>query len=210
VCFTGAVPALKTIVLLTVAGIVVASALLAVWQSAPDPAGTADFGMMAHSSSALDLAGEPVDPLKEDGTTVLIFVRSDCPISNRYAPELNRLATQLSDARFWLVYPDADETPAVIQQHLDAYSLTIPAVRDPDHVLVEASGATVTPEAAVFRKGVLEYRGRIDDTWVALGQARNAPTRRDLSEATRASLAGTTVAVARTTAIGCYIPRAAR
>jgi hypothetical protein len=39
---------------------------------------------------------------------VLVFVRTDCPISNRYAPELRRLQDRFAPRgmAFWLVYPD--------------------------------------------------------------------------------------------------------
>ena len=41
-----------------------------------------------------------------DRLTVLVFTTTDCPISNRYAPEIQRLATKFGDrAKFVLVYP---------------------------------------------------------------------------------------------------------
>jgi len=44
-------------------------------------------------ASGLDLAGKPVDPLERAAgkPLVLIYVRSDCPISNRYAPTVKAL-----------------------------------------------------------------------------------------------------------------------
>src|SRR5881296_1094780 len=40
-----------------------------------------------------DLAGRPLDPFDSANAkaVVLIFVGTDCPISNRYAPEIRRL-----------------------------------------------------------------------------------------------------------------------
>src|SRR5512134_2888472 len=39
-----------------------------------------------------DLEGRAVSPLDDDvAATVLLFTRTDCPISNRYAPEVRRL-----------------------------------------------------------------------------------------------------------------------
>ncbi|MGC1581608.1 MAG: hypothetical protein WA766_09000, partial [Candidatus Acidiferrales bacterium] len=45
------------------------------------------------SETALDLNGKSVDPLKAapGKIVVLIFVRTDCPISNRYAPAIQRI-----------------------------------------------------------------------------------------------------------------------
>jgi hypothetical protein len=70
--------------------------------------------------------------------------------------------------------------------------------------------ATVTPEAAVFVPGPsgprLAYRGRIDDRYVDLGQARAAPVTRDLERVLEAIVAGKPVAARTTPAIGCFIP----
>src|SRR5207249_9516148 len=43
---------------------------------------------------------------------VFIFVSTDCPISNRYAPEIRRVEGKFAPAgvRFWLVYPDPDRS----------------------------------------------------------------------------------------------------
>ena len=57
---------------------------------------------------AVDLAGNPLDPLKASPgkAVILIFVRTDCPISNRYAPTIQQLSVEYAaKASFWLVYP---------------------------------------------------------------------------------------------------------
>ncbi|MCI0537865.1 MAG: redoxin domain-containing protein [Verrucomicrobiales bacterium] len=157
-----------------------------------------------------DLAGRQADPFQRKAkVTVLIFVNPECPISNRYAPEIQRLAKtfQPNDTSFWLVYPDPDLSVEVIQQHLNQYGLSLPALRDPRHVLVKRSQARVTPEAAVFRADSrLVYHGRIDDRYVDLGKERFAPTERDLELAVKACLANKAVHRPATKAIGCYIP----
>src|SRR5262245_16712154 len=59
--------------------------------------------------AAEDLGGKPVDPLKLSAgkITVLVFFRTDCPIANRYAPEIAKLSERFRGAaRFWLVYPE--------------------------------------------------------------------------------------------------------
>src|SRR5579885_1557023 len=101
-----------------------------------------------------DLDGVAVDPLAGDApATVLVFVATQCPVSNRYAPELRRIHDDYASrgVRMYLVYPDREDTAAV-REHLREHELDIPALRDPDHVLVRRAGATLTPEAAVFRK----------------------------------------------------------
>ena len=161
-------------------------------------------------AAALDLAGRAVDPLDAPSApaVVLLFTRTDCPISNRYAPEVRRLYERFHDrgVTFWLVYPDPAATVESIEAHRGEYSYPLPALRDPGHVLVRRAGATITPEAAVFRPGGdLVYLGRIDDRYVDFGQARPQATQHDLEQAIEAVLAGRPVPVARAKAVGCFI-----
>ena len=108
--------------------------------------------------------------------------------------------------RFWLIYPNSIETPAIIRMHLKEFGYPDIALRDPSHSLVKAASSQVTPEAAVFNKGgALVYHGRIDDRFVSLGKERPAPTKRDLEEALTAVLAGKPVPTPVTQAFGCYI-----
>ena len=139
---------------------------------------------------------------------VLLFVRSDCPITNRYAPELSRIAQEFTSrgVDFWLVYPDASETEAGIDRHKSEYKLPGTPLRDPQHQLVKRAQATISPQAAVFdHAGRLVYSGRIDDRYVAFGKARSEPRTHDLEAAIAATLDGKTVAEARTHAVGCYL-----
>ena len=140
--------------------------------------------------------------------TVLIFVSTECPVSNRYAPEITRLHAEFARRgfHFRLVYPNPADQDAAIRQHLEAYRLPALAERDPAHRLVTLAGATVTPEAAVFdAAGRLVYRGRIDDRYIDFGKDRHTPTQRDLENALDAALAGTPIAVKQTQAIGCIL-----
>jgi len=140
---------------------------------------------------------------------VFLFLRSDCPISNRYAPEIRRIHERFAKdgAVFWLVYPDPSEPLYVIRTHVEEYDYPGKPVRDPRHDLVRRARATVTPEAAVFdREGQLVYLGRIDDRFVDFGKTRAQATSHDLADALEATLAGRPVPTSRTRAIGCLIP----
>jgi hypothetical protein len=158
--------------------------------------------------SVTDLAGNPVDPLAGPArVTVLLFVATDCPISNRTVPEILRLRARFEGqgVAFWLVYPTADETADVIRAHLAEYSLSPPALRDPRHTLAARAHVGVTPEAAVFRGGALAYHGRIDDRQISLGDARPEATRHDLAVAIEASLEGKEAPEPGGPAFGCAI-----
>jgi hypothetical protein len=159
--------------------------------------------------TALDLDGNAVNPLAMDSgkLVVLVFLRRDCPVSSRYAPALQKISQQYADsASFWLVYPDKSETPQAIRKYLQDYAYHLPALRDPDHVLVRLGRAQITPEVAVFgRSRQLVYDGRIDDWYVDLSRARAAPTTHELEDAIRAALAGKPVAKSEVRGVGCYI-----
>ncbi len=158
---------------------------------------------------AVDLKGQPIDPFSSHAAvTVLVFVRTDCPITNRYAPELQRLAQEFEgrSVAFWLVYPDQDEAPAHIEQHMREFAFPGRPLRDPLHVLVKEAHATVAPEAAVFNAArQLKYHGRIDDRYVDIGRTRPAAQQHDLEDAIQAVLAGKPVAHPQTRAIGCSL-----
>jgi len=158
------------------------------------------------------LDGAAVDPFDAPAGTraiVFLFTATDCPISNRYAPEVRRLATQFAPqgVAFRLVYPNPADQRAAILEHMAsfAYAGAMPALRDPKHALVKHAGATVTPEAAVYAAGRIVYHGRIDDRYVDLGLERPAATVHDLNDVLTAILAGRPVAHPVTQAVGCYI-----
>jgi peroxiredoxin len=163
----------------------------------------------AQSASAENLDGKTVDPLKssEGKVVVLFFMRTDCPISNRYAPAIQKLHEKFHDkAKFWLVYPDASETATRIRAHDEEFNLSIPALRDVHRELVKRSHATITPESAVFdTAGKLIYHGRIDNWYEDFGRARSAPTTHDLEDTIRNTLNGNATVPDHADAVGCYI-----
>lgn len=165
---------------------------------------------------ACDLTGQPVDPLlgTPGNTVILIFVSTDCPISNRYAPAVNDLVRLFASPtrQFYAIYPEPATTPAAVRQHRAEYGYALPALLDPGHALVRRAGATVTPEATVFHlppeagaSPRLVYRGRIDNRHENIGRTRPEATEHDLREVLVAIAGGTTPPARTTRAVGCYI-----
>src|SRR5690349_21242611 len=144
--------------------------------------------------TALHLDGTPADPFQEapGKPVVLVFVRTDCPISNRYAPLIQRISAQYAGkAGFWLVYLGNTALAEKIRQHESEYGYKLPALRDPQHALVAQAQVQVTPEVAVFdAHHRLIYHGRIDNWYEDLGHARPAATTHELDDAIRAALTG--------------------
>src|SRR5262245_22540863 len=98
-----------------------------------------------------NLDGTPVDPFQpEAGTkaTVLLFVSTDCPISNRYAPDVRRLHETFAKdgVVFWLIYPNPADAVPDIRDHLKSFSYPGTALRDLRHAAVQRAGAALTPE----------------------------------------------------------------
>jgi thiol-disulfide isomerase/thioredoxin len=160
----------------------------------------------------LDLAGKAVNPLVLPPgrvATVLVFTTTDCPISNRYAPEIHSLAAkfQKQGIVFTMVYPVGTDTTAVIREHVKKFGYAMPVVRDTAQELVTHTGVTVTPEVAVIGGGgQVLYRGRIDDRYLDFGKDRPQPTERSLELALDAIVQGKPVAVRETQAVGCFLP----
>ena len=166
-------------------------------------------GLVRAQQSVVDLDGHAVNPLAVNSgkVVVLVFLRRDCPVSSRYAPVIQKISQQYADtSSFWLVYPDKADSPEAIRKYLAEYGYRLPAVRDPEHVLVKLAGVQITPEAAVFdRNRHRLYDGRIDDWYIDLSRARPGPTTHELEDALASASAGKTVAKSEVRGVGCFI-----
>jgi thiol-disulfide isomerase/thioredoxin len=160
-----------------------------------------------------DLQGKPVAQLAGAGTqaVVLFFIATDCPVSNRYAPEIERLQKEFAGkpVAFWLVYPNATETAEGILRHRAAYALSGAALVRPSQWFVAEAQAAITPEAAVLVPSGSEWRtvyaGRIDNRYVDIGRERPRATRHDLEDAVEAVLAHRAVVAPGGPPVGCGI-----
>ena len=113
-------------------------------------------------TGAFDLHGKPVDPLQAGrGIVVLVFVRGVCPITNRYAPVIQKLSAEYAGkAVFWLVYPDKAETAAACAQ---ASLIALARTQDPQFVPSrfelrrerQVAGVTETIDLAVWPASAL-------------------------------------------------------
>jgi alkanesulfonate monooxygenase SsuD/methylene tetrahydromethanopterin reductase-like flavin-dependent oxidoreductase (luciferase family) len=146
-----------------------------------------------HSSFGNGLNGQPVRNLASPGTKaiVLFFTATDCPISNRYIPEIQSLENKFAAQHvvFWYVYPNVGETATAVRQHERDFGAEQHVLFDPDHGVVALAHARVTPEAAVLAPtetdGTLRvlYHGRIDNRYIQIGQQRPNATQFDLERA---------------------------
>ncbi|MSU76927.1 MAG: redoxin domain-containing protein [Gemmataceae bacterium] len=140
---------------------------------------------------------------------ILVFLNPECPVSNGYSPELQRLRRAFPEKTVLVygVYCDPDLTADQVTKHGKDYGLNFPLLLDPLQKLAAATGARKTPEAVLLSPdGQVRYRGRIDDRYTPDGKRRREAQRRDLEEALNEVLAGKAVTVAETQVFGCPFP----
>ena len=140
---------------------------------------------------------------------VLFFIASECPISNRYAPEIHRIAVayRARGVSFFAVQSDPELTAEAAARHARAYGYEFPVLLDPKQTLASALGVLVTPTAILLSsEGKSLYRGRIDNRYLDFGRYRDAGIVPDLRISLDAALASRPVPTPVTKAIGCALP----
>src|ERR1700683_4585279 len=114
---------------------------------------------------------------------VLYFVTTDCPLSNGYAPEMNRIdqAYAPRGVLFYAVQGDTTIPDEEVRRHAREYGYRFPALLDPGRILAQPTGAPAPPEAVVLSAdGAVLYLGRIDNRVEDFGKTRIAATEFDL------------------------------
>jgi hypothetical protein len=178
--------------------------------------GIASIAMFALASTSFgdtrwsNLNGMMVNPLhlSSGKAAVLFFVATDCPISNQYSPEINRIIAiyKAKKVTFFIVYDDDGATAAKVKKHAHEYGYSCDLILDPKHTLASRSNATVTPEVVIVgAHDQIFYRGRIDNKYADFNKVRPEPSRRDLRLALDAILSDRNVRPSKTPCIGCQI-----
>jgi len=155
-----------------------------------------------------DLDGKPVTVKAANGITAVIFVATQCPVSNAYNERMNALYKDYSakGVHFVFVNSNRTEPAAEVRQHLVEHKLTYSVYKDTNNVVADRLNAQVTPEVYLLdAAGTLRYHGSIDDSRV-LERVHDNRARKALD----ALLAGQPVAAPETKAFGCTIRRAGK
>jgi thiol-disulfide isomerase/thioredoxin len=142
--------------------------------------------------------------LKGD-TTVVIFISTQCPVSNAYNRRMEYLYEYYSPkgVKFVFVNANVNESSRDVANHAKQVGFAFPVYRDSGNV-ADLFNAQVTPETYVIDKaGILRYHGSIDDS-----QNEARIKKRSLRAALDEVLAGKPVTVAETKAFGCTVKRA--
>lgn len=169
---------------------------------------TAAFlGQKAPAFTLPDAAGQShsLADLRGEKGTVLIWVSTECPVSNAYNERMAALAGkyEAKGYKFVGINSNKAESSADIQEHAKAHGLGFTILKDDANKIADEYGASVTPEAYVIdASGVLRYHGRIDDS-----MKMDGVTTHDLEEALGALVSGKEPAKPESKAFGCTIKR---
>ncbi len=160
----------------------------------------ADFTLSDANGTKHSLAS-----LKGKNATILIFVSTQCPVSNAYNERMEKLAQDYKARGVSLIgiNANAPESTDDIKSHAAQHHLTFTILKDKGNKVADQLGATNTPEAFLLdASGKLVYRGRIDNS--RSGQTISS---NDLRDAIDATLSGKAVANSYVRAFGCSIKR---
>jgi peroxiredoxin len=136
---------------------------------------------------------------------VLMFIATKCPVSNAYNNRMVKLYDdyQPKGVAFVGINSNKAEGAEEVKKHSQEHSFEFAVLKDPNNVIANRFGATVTPEIYVFSPDLaLLYHGRIDDS-----QRESEIETSDLRNALDEILQGKAVAVAETKAFGCTIKK---
>jgi len=162
----------------------------------------ADFTLPDASGTAHTLAS-----LHGKNGTVLIFIATQCPVSNGYNERMEKLAQDFKARGINVVGINANstESAADVKDHAAKNNLTFPILKDNGNKVADMLGATRTPEAYFLdASSKLLYHGRIDNSR-DITQVNSS----ELRDALEATLAGKPVPKATANAFGCSIKRGA-
>lgn len=137
---------------------------------------------------------------------VLVFLGAECPISQRYVPELKRLASGHTNAvEFYGVISGPSMTRTQALGFVKDYALKFPVLFDDGGPLARWLRPTHMPEAFALKPdGSVLYHGRIDDWYESPGKPRASAQHHELRDAIAAMLAGRTPPKIFAPPVGCY------
>jgi peroxiredoxin len=146
------------------------------------------------------------DLLTKSKAVAVVFVATQCPVSNAYNTRMAALGKEYAAKGIPLVGINSNKTEpaAEVRAHAEKHGFTFPVLKDDGNKIADAYGATKTPEVYLLDpKGNLLYHGRIDENQDDPRGVKSP----DLRNALDAVLSGRPVPVVETKAFGCTIKR---
>lgn len=153
----------------------------------------------------LDGKAHSLEQYKDAKAIVLIWISTECPVSNDYNTRMAALYEQYKEKEVVFLGINSNKAESIdeIKAHADKNNLRFTILKDPGNAIADKFAASFTPEAYVLNGNLeLLYHGRIDDS-----RRESGITKRDLSAALDEILEGKNVSVSKTKAFGCTIKR---
>jgi peroxiredoxin len=142
---------------------------------------------------------------KKSKVIVIIFVATECPVSNAYNSRMEDLYKEygLKDIAFFGINSNKSEPVIRIKEHAEENGLTFTILKDEKNIIADKFEASHTPEAYVLNSNFeILYHGRIDNS-----KNESEVVTQDLKNALEEILAGKEVSKKETKAFGCSIKR---
>ncbi|MGB3237383.1 MAG: thioredoxin family protein [Geitlerinemataceae cyanobacterium] len=147
--------------------------------------------------------------LETSQAVCVVFISDRCPHVRSYLDRLKQLQTDFQDQNVTLIGINSNDAIQFPEECLEnmmtfkaTHHLNFPYVRDVTQDVAKGFDATRTPEAFLLdSKGVLHYRGRIDDN----AEEPTAVKMPYLKQAIVQLLTGENILISQTEAIGCPI-----
>lgn len=165
----------------------------------------ADFRLPDHTGKE-----HALKDLADHDLVVVAFLGTECPLAKLYAGRLQTIADDYAKRGVAVVavMSNAQDSLAKIAAFERQYKITYPVLKDRRNEVADQFGAERTSQVFLLdRQRAIRYRGRVDDQYL-VGIVRAKPTRADLQIAIDELLAGKSVSIPQTDALGCIIGRA--
>jgi len=142
---------------------------------------------------------------KDSKAIVIMFVATECPVSNDYNPRMENLFKKYGqkEIAFLGINSNKAESVEMIKEHAEENGLTFTILKDEKNIIADKFEASFTPEVYVLNSDFnILYHGRIDNA-----RKESEVETKDLENALNEILAGKEVVKKETKAFGCTIKR---
>jgi peroxiredoxin len=142
---------------------------------------------------------------KDSKAIVIIFMATECPVSNAYNSRLENLFKQYNEKNIAYLGINSNKAESIsrIKEHAEENGLTFTILKDEQNIIADKFEAFHTPEAYVLNGNFdILYHGRIDNS-----KNESEVASKDLENALDEILADKEVSKKETKAFGCSIKR---
>ena len=157
---------------------------------------------------AMDKEHSLKDLSRDKKATVVMFISTECPVSNRYNERIIALHNDYKDqgVQFIGINSNRNESVEEIVEHNKANKFSFLVLKDLGNEIADKFGAKRTPEVYLLdEKWILKYHGAIDNS-------QKDPETRYLRQVLDLVIAGKEISedLKKTKAFGCTIKRVRR